>query len=185
MVEIAPGLWRWTGEHPDWTPESDWPREVSCVYFEANDAVTLIDPLVPPEDAERFLAALDRDVERARKPVAVLLTTESHARSRDAIVERYGARTDMLPQAVERRDIAWYGEVLYWLEAPRTLVTGDALVGGGDGAVRLADEWLGDDREQVRTAFLPLLQLPVEHVLVTHGDPVLGRGREALERALA
>ena len=90
MDDVVPGLWRWTGEHPDWTPEADWPQEVGSVYYEAPDAIVLFDPLVPPEDAERFWAALDGDVERACKPVAVLLTTESHARSRDAIVERYG-----------------------------------------------------------------------------------------------
>jgi hypothetical protein len=31
----------------------------------------------------------------------------------------------------------------------------------------------------------PLLELDVEHVLVTHGLPIVGGGREALRRALA
>ena len=39
--------------------------EVGSVYYEADDAVVLIDPIVPSEDRERFLDALDRDVERA------------------------------------------------------------------------------------------------------------------------
>jgi hypothetical protein len=30
----------------------------------------------------------------------------------------------------------------------------------------------------------PLLDLPVEHVLVSHGAPVLGGGKAALERVL-
>jgi hypothetical protein len=183
--EVAAGLWCWTGEHPDWTPESDWPQEVGCVYFEAPDAVLLLDPLIPPEDRVRFLEALDRDVERAAKPVAVLLTTESHTRSRDELVERYGAETGTSPEGVERRDTTWYGEVLYWLAEPRAIVTGDAVLGGGEAGVRLADEWLGEDRERVRGALLPLLELPVERVLVTHGEPVLEGGHDALVRALA
>ena len=81
---LRPGLWRWTAPHPDWLPEKDkpggWAEYVGCVYFEPaenkRDAVVLIDPLAPPAgtpDAERFWRALDRDVERAGVPVAILL----------------------------------------------------------------------------------------------------------------
>jgi hypothetical protein len=31
----------------------------------------------------------------------------------------------------------------------------------------------------------PLLDLDVDHVLVTHGPPAIGNGREQLERALS
>ena len=182
--QIAAGLWRWTGEHPGWSPASDWPREVGCVYYEAPDAVVLIDPLIPPEDRERFLEALDRDVERAAKRVAILLTTDSHARSRDELVERYDAETAMTPEGVEPVDTGWYGERSYVLAGPRALVAGDVLLGEASGGVRLSDEWLGDDRETVRRALLPLLDLPVERVLVAHGDAVLAGGRDALARAL-
>jgi hypothetical protein len=182
--EVAPRLWRWTGLHPDWTSDEDWPQEVGCVYYEAEDAVVLFDPLIPPEDRERFLEASDRDVGRAAKPVAVLLTTESHTRSRDELVERYGARTGS-PEGVETVDTGWYGEVAYVLGGPGALVAGDVLLGDGSGGVRLADEWLRDDLEQVRAALLPLLDRTVNHVLVAHGEPVVGTGRKALERALA
>jgi hypothetical protein len=37
---------------------------------------------------------------------------------------------------------------------------------------------------QLRTALQPLLELPVEMVLVSHGEPVLSGGREALVQAL-
>jgi hypothetical protein len=37
---------------------------------------------------------------------------------------------------------------------------------------------------QLRKALQPLLELPVEMVLVSHGEPVLSGGREALVRAL-
>ena len=183
--EIAPGLWRWTGRHPGWSPASDWPQEVGCVYFEAPGTVVLLDPLIPPEDRERFLEALDRDVERAAKPVAILLTTDSHARSRDELAERYGAESDTTPEGVERVDTGWYGEASYLLTGPGALVTGDVLLGDGAGGVRLADEWLEGHRDGVRAALLPVLDRTIEHVFVAHGEPVLANGREALARALA
>ena len=66
--EIAPGLWRSTGFHQEWR------ENVGCVYYEAPDAVVLVDPLAPPEEPARFWAALDRDVARVCRPVHVLVT---------------------------------------------------------------------------------------------------------------
>jgi hypothetical protein len=37
---------------------------------------------------------------------------------------------------------------------------------------------------ELRALLLPLLDLPVERVLVSHGEPVLHDGRAALARAL-
>ena len=73
VERLAEGLWRWTALHPEWQPGDDWEREVGCVYAEAPDAVLLIDPLIPADDEEGFWKALDRDVERLGRPVAVLL----------------------------------------------------------------------------------------------------------------
>jgi hypothetical protein len=39
-------------------------------------------------------------------------------------------------------------------------------------------------QSQLRKALRPLLDLPVEMVLVSHGEPVLSSGREAIVRAL-
>jgi glyoxylase-like metal-dependent hydrolase (beta-lactamase superfamily II) len=188
--EVAPGLWRWTGLHPDWTPEEGgpdgWEQEVGSVYFEGPHTVVLFDPLIPPEDRERFLEALDRDVERAGKPLAVLLTTESHGRSADELIGRYGGvrAPDGMPHGVEAIATDWGGESLYWLPERHALVAGDVLLGDGRGGVRLPDSWLGDDRERVRGALQPLLDLPVERLLMAHGEPVLAQGRAALAGAL-
>ena len=38
--------------------------------------------------------------------------------------------------------------------------------------------------EQLREKLEPLLDLPVEMVLVSHGEPVLADGRDALAKAL-
>jgi hypothetical protein len=39
-------------------------------------------------------------------------------------------------------------------------------------------------QRELREALRPLLDLPVEMVLVSHGEPVLGGGREALAKSL-
>ena len=193
VTEIAPGLWRWTGLHPEWT-ETDrgtegWEQEVGSVYYETSDAVVLIDPLVPPEDSARFWAALDRDVERAERPVAVLLTVAWHARSCEAILARYGGTREP-PEGVDEFRITGTGgepERLYWLPQHRTLVAGDALLGSDDGGIRLCPEsWLpGVGRAGLAEALRPLLDLPTERVLVAHGEPVLADAHAALARALA
>ena len=189
VQEVAAGLWRWTGLHPDWKPEDagpeGWDQEVGCVYYEALDAVVLVDPLAPPEDEERFWAALDRDVERAGKPVRILLTVAWHGRSAEAVAERYGAVTEgSLPAGVEAYAAPAGEETVYRLPEHGALVFGDVVL-GADGGVRLCPEsWLTGTRARLKEELRPLLELPVERLLVSHGEPVLAGGRAALARAL-
>ena len=195
MREIAPGVHQWAAPHPSWEPDpepespADWPEEVGSVLFEAPDAVVLIDPLVPDE----LWPSLDALV--AGRPVAVLTTMRFHGRSRDAVLERFGGakvRHDApMPAGVEALPFPRFDETMYWLPGPRALVPGDRLIGDGSGGVRLCPEsWLGYIKPSVdvgalRVALAPLLELPVEHVLVSHGAPVVGGGGAALARALA
>ena len=61
---------------------------------------------------------------------------------------------------------------------------GDTIAGLGDG-LAINELWLcywRITREYVVEGLRPLLELPVEHVLPTHGEPT---DRAALERALA
>ena len=189
VQEVAAGLWRWTGLHPDWKPEDagpeGWDQEVGCVYYEALDAVVLVDPLAPPEDEERFWAALDRDVERAAKPVRILLTVSWHGRSAEAVAKRYGAATEgPLPTGVEARALAAFEETAYWLPAHGALVFGDVVLGADDGLRLCPESWLEGTLAELRDELRPLLELPVERILVSHGEPVLAGGRAALARAL-
>jgi hypothetical protein len=193
VTRIDEGLWRWTAAHPDWTPEADWPREVGCVYAELPDCIVLVDPLVPADEEARFWEALDRDVERLGLPVRVLRTVSWHERSVDEVAERYGgsvwrSRADgELPEGVAGYPVpAGEDEVVLWLDAHSALVPGDLLV-TDDGALRLCPQsWLPEGRtlEEVRMALAPTLELAVERVIVSHGEPVLTNGREALEVAL-
>jgi glyoxylase-like metal-dependent hydrolase (beta-lactamase superfamily II) len=189
VQELSPGLWRWSGLHPDWTPDEGgpegWEQEVGCVYYEAPEAVVLVDPLVPLEDEERFWRALDRDVERVAKPVRILLTVSWHGRSTEAIATRYGAATDgPLPSGVEGHAAPAGEETVYWLPEHAALVFGDVVL-GADGGVRLCPEtWLDGTLAQLEAELRPLLDLPVERLLVSHGEPVLEGGHAALARAL-
>lgn len=191
--EIAPGFWRWTAPHPDWTAGEGWEQDVGCVYLEAADATVLIDPLIPSaaDDRERFLKHLDADVERVGRPVAILLTTESHRRSAPELAERYGAET-VVPAAgsqelaggVAALDAVF--EVALWIPAHAALVIGDILLGAGEGELRVCpDSWLPPSSPaEARERLHPLLDLPVERILVTHGEPVLDGAHAALARAL-
>jgi glyoxylase-like metal-dependent hydrolase (beta-lactamase superfamily II) len=193
VQRIDDGLWRWTAPHPDWKDGDDWDRDVGCVYWEADDAVVLVDPLAPSEASARarFLDALDRDVERVGLPVAILLTCEWHERSRAELAERYAARVvgppplhDSLPHGVTIVEAPTAEEVVYWLAPARALVPGDTLLGTEDGVALCPESWLEGrgDLATLRRELAPLLDLPVERVLTSHGPPVLTGGSAALAR---
>jgi hypothetical protein len=198
MQEIGAGLWRWTAPHPDWRPgaepgsPADWDQGVGSVLYEAPDVAVFFDPLLPREP-ERFWQWADDRV--AGRSVVVLTTIGWHRRSRDAFVERYAAFVSrakrMLPRGVESFPLRGAGETLFWLAEHRSLVVGDRILGAPAGGLRLCPaSWLrylpsGLTQADLRELLLPLLDLPVERVLVSHGEPVLSGGAEALRRALA
>jgi glyoxylase-like metal-dependent hydrolase (beta-lactamase superfamily II) len=81
-------------------------------------------------------------------------------------------------------------EALFFLEPHRALVAGDLLV-GREGGLELPVAWFPkDEQEWARDVLKPdlrkrLAALPVELVLVSHGEPVLEHGAAALDDALA
>lgn len=191
LVEIAPGLRRWTAWHEEWR------ANVGCVAVETDDGLVLIDPLDPPRGLGR--------------PAHVLLTCHWHARStkarqvwaheravkmlanRGVEVTRPFAPGDPLPGGIQALATPRPGEVVYWLPGQRAVAVGDVLLGAGakprdTGAeLRLCPErWLGKATHgDLRESLAPLLALPVESVLVSHGEPVLSGGAGALADALA
>ena len=200
LTELRPGLWRWTARHPEWRedaePESpaDWPAEVGCVAHRAAEAFVFIDPLVPAGAESRFWAQMDPLVGDHDRPVVVLTTIGWHRRSRDEFAERYGASTSRaktaVPSGVETIPLRGAGETMVWLPEQAALVPGDRLLGDGKGGLRMCPEsWLGYlssgiGLAELRGLLRPLLDLPVELVLVSHGEPVLSGGRRAIGRAL-
>jgi glyoxylase-like metal-dependent hydrolase (beta-lactamase superfamily II) len=168
------------------------------VYAELPAAVVVIDPLVPEDEEERFWSALDADVERLGLPVHVLLTVHWHERSVATVLDRYGAtlwrpeEKGELPAGVHAEAVKgsdWI-EAAFFLEQHRALVVGDLLI-GTNGGIELPVAWFPKaEQDWVRTDLKPMLRerlgaLPVELVLVSHGQPVLENGAAALERALA
>jgi hypothetical protein len=199
LAELRPGLWRWEARHPDAVaspdPDSpaDWGPDVGSVAYATYDALVLVDPLVP-EDRDDLWRDVDRLVETHGRPVRILTTLGFHRRSRDRLAVRYGASTSRakksLPTGVETVQIKGAGETMVWLPELRSLIPGDRLLGDDEGGVRLCPEsWLrylpsGMTHAGLRDALRPLLDLPVEMVLTSHGAPVLTGGRDAIARAI-
>ena len=196
MQELADGLWRWTGRHAEWHP-GEWGAEVASFALDAGDVLLLVDPLVPDED---FLDEL------VSGPVAILITIPYHTRSAELLSERYGAKIYGHPAVAKRLDktvepidgelpggarafkIPRRYEMPIHLPSHEALAFGDALVTTPDGELRM---WSTDpDRERwYRDTFAPTLaplrELPLQRILVTHGEPVLRDGSAALEAALS
>ena len=191
MRELQTGIWHWHAPHPEWEGP-----EVSSYAIDDGQRLLLFDPIATPTLVDELAAG--------RTPV-VVLTSPWHERDARDVVARLGAHVyvpppeagsndpihgetfvsgDRLPVGVE----AYPGreephDLMLWVESRRALVSGDTLVDVGDG-LELRDDWLptGATREQTLVALRPLLALPVELVLATHGGPF---DRAALERALA
>jgi hypothetical protein len=193
-VEIAPGLHRWTAWHDEWR------EDVGSVAVETTDGLVFIDPLAAPPELGT--------------PDHVLLTVYWHGRAaavagarriwastrsagplrkREISVTDAFREGDALPGGIRALQTPRAAEVVYWLPAQNALVVGDVLLGAGakpnatTERLRLCPErWLGvATHEDLREALSPLLELPVESVLVSHGEPVLGGGTRALAAALA
>ena len=185
--------------HPRWEPAENWPEEVLCVYYQASDGIVLVDPLLPRGEEAAFFQSLDANVERLSQPVRVLLTAPCHARDSSIIVDRYNASVWAPPRA------RWEGPVLtttadlpagveallpdgdmdqalFFVRDFQSLVTGDIFSGTGGRFHVFVDE---QDREPF-LAWLPqLTELPVQRVLIAHGEPVLTAGAARVQEAVA
>jgi hypothetical protein len=189
VQQLADGLWRWTAPHPNAANWPDWgppvPPEVGCVYYEAPDAVVLIDPLLPAGEEEEFLAYLDRDVARLALPVSILLTAAWHERSASILRERYRA-SDRVPDSIEAYPVEGASEeqLAYLIRPHRALVVAEIFVGAGHGGLALSPSPALEDRGALDRSLRAIAELPVELVLVSHGEPVLEDGRRAIQLAL-
>jgi len=195
--DVAAGLWIWRVEHPDWAPHVGWDPAVTSTCVESGGEVVVIDALVPETGADAVWARLDD-----RRPTAAVVLKPDHVRSVDRIVQRYRARAfgpslfwrDDIPEtdleAIEPGselpgglsalyDGRGRNETPLWLLEQRTIVFADALT-ERDGDLRVWGTPWHDER--VLPALRAMLDLPFEHVIVAHGEPV--HDRAAFERAL-
>ena len=195
--DVAPGLAIWRTEHPDWREGLDWPQTVTSTLVESRGEVAVIDPIAPPDEDGAFWERLD-----ALRPTMAVILKPDHVRGVDTFVRRYGVRPfgpflfwrDDIPDAelepIQPGTVLPGGlEALYdgrgrnetplWLPEQRALVFADALTAPG-GVLRVwSTPW---HEERTLPALRALLELPFEHVIVSHGEPV--HDREAYEQAL-
>jgi hypothetical protein len=197
ILDVADGLWVWRLRHPDWSPDADWEPPVTSTCVESGGEVVVLDALAPPDEADPVWERLD-----AKPPTVAIVLKPDHVRDVDRFVERYDLRA-YGPYLFWRHDIpetelegvqpgdelpggllALYdgrgrSETPVWLPEQRALVFADALTAPG-GELRVwATPW---HEERALPALRDLLQLPFEHVIVAHGEPV--HDRAAFERAL-
>jgi hypothetical protein len=196
LAEIVPGLARWTAAHPDWNPHAipgsadDWGQMVGCVLYDGGDVVALIDPLIPSALRAPFLEELDARI--ANRPVSILTTIHYHRRDREQLAERYRANNsgrawNAVPAGVQPHPLRRAGETLFWLPAVAALIAGDRLIVSGNRLRVCPQSWLASsqvDRPGLADLLRPLIELPIERVIVSHGDPVLHDGRAAIARAV-
>jgi glyoxylase-like metal-dependent hydrolase (beta-lactamase superfamily II) len=96
---------------------------------------------------------------------------------------RWYSAGDRLPVGVQAFPGQKRNDMVLWLESHHAVVAGDTLADFGEGP-QVNPRWLSArvTREQVVESLRPLLSLPVEYLLETHGGPF---DRAALERALS
>ena len=191
-------MWHWEARHPSWTPRESgpdgWGPLVSSYAVDVEGRLLVFDPIDPPADAVELASARD---------TAIVLTCPWHERDARALAERLGvplfvpppdegdpdpvpgtvfAAGERLPLGVRAFPGMEPNDLVLWIESRRALVVGDTLLDRGAG-LEFPATWAnkGVPPETILARLQPLLDLPVEIVLPTHGAPA---DRAALERAL-
>jgi hypothetical protein len=192
--EVLPGVWHWRAYHPRIS------QDVSSWYLP--DSRVAIDPKLPEEGTEWFAERDGVD--------AVLLSCRHHYRDTGELVEAFGCRVhgprsglheftdgepvqgydpgDELPGGVVAREVDAISpdETALHLPTQRAIVIADGVVQWEPGGplAFVPDFLMGDDPEGVKTgltaAFQRLLELDFDHLLLAHGEPVVGDGKEQL-----
>ena len=210
MRELRPGLWHWEAPHPQWESEQEVssyalddgerlllfdplavPDALLTLADRRETAIVLTSPwherdarsLVEARGWPLFSPPPDGPADLVRK--YGVTEQEAAGGSPDLAwtreFQRFAAG-DRLPARVHAFPGWEHNDVVLWVERHRAIVVGDSLVDFGRGLEVWPHEDLQIPRAQVLERLRPLLTLPVELVLATHGGPA---DRAALERAFA
>src|SRR6478736_4771093 len=198
MRELRPGLWHWEAPHPEWESSEPWGPEVSSYAVDDGERLLFFERLAGDRETAIVLTCPwhERDsrglVERLGAPVYTPLpdTAEDLMRKWGLTAEQAGdgspdvvwllkegigearpyAAGDRLDVDVEAFPGQKPNDMVLWIESHRAVIAGDTLVDFGNG-LEINPRWLSPEmtREQVVEGLRPLLDLPVEHMLATHG----------------
>jgi glyoxylase-like metal-dependent hydrolase (beta-lactamase superfamily II) len=196
--EIAPGLFHWSAFHPE--------QKVVVSSYYVGSARVLVDPMVPDDGLAWFESRAPEHVLLTNRyhsrgsaafaeafgcPVLCHKAGLEHVRERVAAAEpfEHGA---VLAGGIEA--LAVPGEMqdetaLLVLSAGGGLTFADILIREGDGPLGYApDGWYGDDPEPAKARVVEagraLLARDFRHLLLTHGEPLVDEGKEALRAFL-
>ena len=210
VQEITAGIWCWQRRPRGLQPGEFGTR--TSYALTVNGETLLIDPLVEGDD-DPALGVLD-DLAGARVRILIskpyhtrsaealwrrYRRTKARIYGHPEVATRLGDVSGF--QAVTGGDVGGVArfhpignpprsEQPIEIPAHRALVFGDAVVETGGGELRVWDDPLDSERRRRwwRERYLPTLErlaaLEIEHVLATHGQPVLSDGAAALRRAL-
>jgi hypothetical protein len=198
VEEIAPGIWHWSAAHPRI-------RIVVHSYYLPVEQV-VIDPIGPPDGLDFFA--------EHGPPTDVLLTNRHHYRASGDFVERFGATVrcvgagmhefthgepvepfefgDELVGGIVAHEVGGIcpDETALHIPARGALALADGAVRWEDGgALAFVPDQFMDEPERtkqgLRDAYRRLAaEVEFEHLLLAHGEPFVGNGRDAL-RAFA
>lgn len=199
MREITAGVFHWTAFH-------DGIRSQVSSYFLSEPAIVL-DPLLPAEGADDVIDSLSehgpprailltnrhhyrhsrRLVERFGIPV-LASRPGMHEFSSDQGVEPFEFGSEPAPAVrAHEVDAICPDETAFEIRAAHALAVADGLVRfeSPDGPLGFVPDFLiGDDPEAVknglRESYRRLLELDFEHLLLAHGAPLVGDGKERL-----
>jgi hypothetical protein len=194
--ELTPGLFHWTAF------KESIGQDVSSHYV--RDAHVLIDPMLPaqglawlaengpPEtilltnrhhyrDSGRIVERFGAVV-RVARPGMLNFSAEQRVEPFE-----FG---DMLPGGIVAHEVkakGWIDETAFEIPGARALACADGVIRAGmDGPLAFVPDWLlGDDPDEVkrdmRDSYRRLVEsVEFEHLLLAHGLPIVGQGRERL-----
>ncbi len=193
MREIFPGVYHWTAFH------EPIGARVSSYYVQP--AGVVIDPKAPEDGLDSLPG----------EPQQVLLTSGHHDRDAQAIADAFGIpirasreANDYLGGGLEVEVFIDGDEVAPGVTAIHVgklsddegafhIAVGDGAIAFADGLIRyrgelgfVPDELIGEDPESVKSglkeAFSGLLARDFDNLLFAHGDPLVGRGKDALRK---
>lgn len=188
--DVEDGLWVWRLPHPDWEGQADWGPMVTSVAVASGGARVLLDPLAPPPSERALWDRID-----AFAPDTAIVLKPDHVRDVDLFVRWYGVRAlgpalywrddipkteleqvragDELPGGLRAFDDGrGMLETPVYLPEQRALVFADGLT-APRGELRV---WASARHlDRALPALRELLELPFQHVIVSHGEPVHSR----------